>query len=487
VVRAQDRALLAGPFPREGLVRGISDGGLLLDEHEAVRELALQRIRGAGATVVRIPVNWNGVVLASPSAGFQASDPASPAYRFARLDASVRSTAAAGLEPLLVVSHAPAFAEAQGRWHYAYPGSWAPSPQALEAFATALATRYDGHFPDPADATRPLPRVRLYQAWNEPNLARYLEPQWVVSGERWSPFSPLLYRQLLNGFYAGIKAVQPSAVVVAAGVAPSGERAGVGRIAPVTFLSALLCLPGPGRRTNATCADPPHFDVLAFHPLSVGDPDLAARSRLDVAIADAAKVSELLARARRLGTALPAAAKALWVTELNWESAPQSPHGVAPARQARWVSRALHRLWVAGVSLVDWEFLLDPSGNVRANTPTGGIVEYQRPAGLYSAPPGGDLAAARPKAFLQGFALPFDPLRVGPRRVRVWALLERPFERVLVQRRVAGAWNTLARLRGGRYGVLNALVDLPGGARLRLQEGSALSAAVVVPASGSGL
>ena len=75
----------------------------------------------------------------------------------------------------------------------------------------ALARRYDGAFPDPQRLrARACPDVRLLQAWNEPNLARYLEPQWVVQGGRWRAFSPLLYRQLLNAFYSGVKAVAPS-------------------------------------------------------------------------------------------------------------------------------------------------------------------------------------------------------------------------------------------------------------------------------------
>ncbi|HXR29369.1 MAG TPA: hypothetical protein VN772_07295 [Solirubrobacteraceae bacterium] len=469
--------MLYGPFPHGGLIRGVSDGNLLLDEHEGVRELALQRIRQTGAAVVRIPVNWDDVVIANPAPGFQPRDPASSSYIFTRIDASVRSTVAAGLTPLLVVSHAPAFAEAPDRWRYAYPGSWDPNPQALADFAAALAHRYDGTFPDPLLPARTLPRVRLFQAWNEPNLARYLEPQWVVQEGRWSAFSPFLYRQLLNGFYAGVKSAQPSAVVVAAGVAPNGDRAGVGRVAPVTFLDSVLCLTPSGQRIRAGCGEPAHFDVLAFHPLSVAGPDTPAPSALDVSIADAAKVTRLLALARALHSALPEGAKRLWVTELNWESAPQVTWGVPPRLQAAWISRALHRLWVAGVGLVDWEFLIDPSSGVLANTPTGGVFNYQRDAGLYTAGAGGSPAAARPKPFLQGFAFPFDPLRVDSRHVRVWALLPAPGQRALLQRLSrAGRWATIARLRGDRSGVLNTLLALGGTATLRLQSGALTSA-----------
>jgi hypothetical protein len=481
LARAQDRALLYGPFPAGGLTRGVSEGALLLDEQAGVRELALARIRETGASVVRIPVDWRTLVAEHPPPSFQAADPASPDYRFAPIDAAVRSAVAAGLTPLLVVSHAPSFAEASPRWPYAYPGSWAPDPTALEAFAAALARRYDGVYPDPQAAGGVLPRVELFQAWNEPNLTRYLEPQWVVQGRRWSAFSPLLYRQLLNGFYAGVKSVQPDALVIAAGIAPDGDPEGVGRMQPVRFLRELLCLGEHGGR--ASCPDPAHFDVLAFHPLSVGDPDLPALSSLDVSIADAAKVTRLLTRAEHARTVLPAVVKPVWVTELNWESSPQAAAGVPERLQAQWVSRALHRLWVAGVSLVAWQFLVDPFPGVRAQSPTGGTVEYPRPAGLYSAGTGGDSANAQPKPFLRGFEFPFDPLRVNRGRVRVWALLARPRQPALLQReaRSGGRWSTIARLRADPAGVLNVLVSLRGAARLRLRSGALVSATALVP------
>jgi len=476
--------MLYGPFPAGGLVRGISDGVLLESAGPETRALALARIRATGATVVRIPVDWRELVSSGPPAGFDPADPADRAYRFARLDEAVRSAASAGLVPILVVSHAPDFAEAPDRWPFAYRGSWAPSPEALQAFAQALARRYDGSFPDPRTPGQALPAVKDFQAWNEPNLARYLEPQWVAEAGHWTAFSPLLYRQLLNAFYAGVKQVAPNDVVIAAGIAPDGDPSGVGRMAPITFLTSLLCLRGGPHPARAPCPDPPHFDVLAFHPLSVGDPDRPAASSLDVSIADAAKVTHLLRRAEALGTALPAGPKPVWATELNWESAPQSPRGVAPGLQARWTSRALHRLWIAGVGLVDWQFLVDPYPALRVAGPTGEGVEYQRAAGLYSAGPGGNLELAQPKPFLAGFTFPFDPLRARAERVRVWALLPPGQQTALVQfaRTVQGRWHTLKLLRAGPSGVLNVLVRMRAGAVLRLVSGALVSPAASVPA-----
>lgn len=484
LTQAQNRAMLNGPFPAGGLLRGISDGALFKSSDGADREAAFALARSAGAAVARITVDWRNVAPAAPPPGFDARDPASPGYDFAAIDAAVRGSAAAGLQPLLVVFHAPSFAEAPRRWPYAYLGSWAPDPTALEAFAAALATRYDGAYPDPAQPGRVLPRVRLWQAWNEPNLARYLEPQWVAQGHRWRAFSPLLYRQLLDGFYAGVKSVAPGDVVAAAGVAPNGDREGVGRMAPVTFLRAMLCLaPAPHGtlRRAAGCGGAVHLDALAFHPLSVDDPDQAAAYALDVAVADAAKVAALARAAVRLRTVAPVVAKPLWVTELNWESAPQASQGVPPAMQAPWLSRALHRLWSAGVSLVAWQFLVDPYPALTLAAPDGSLLSYQRPAGLYSPGPGGDPAAAQPKAFVAAFRFPFDPLRIDRDHVRVWALAAAAGERVeLLGARPGGNWHVLARLRAGRGGVIDASLALRGRLTLRVRVGGLVSAEAAV-------
>jgi hypothetical protein len=446
----------------------------MLSQDAGVRALTMSRVRALGGSIARIPVNWRNVVQATPPAGFQARDPASPVYRFSQVDAAVLSATAAGLEPLLVVSHAPAFAEAPSRWPYAYLGSWAPSPVALGDFAGALARRYDGAFPDPLHPGAVLPRVRLLQAWNEPNLARYLEPQWVATGGRWSAFSPLLYRQLLNGFYAGVKSVEPTDTVIAAGIAPEGEPAGVGAMAPVSFLEGLLCLRGAAR---ASCPQRPHLDVLAFHPLSVWDPDIPAASALDVAVSDISKVTGLLARAERLHTVLPSGHRPVWVTELNWKSSTPTSKGAPDSLQAAWVSRALHRLWVAGVSVVDWQFLVDPYGGVPLASPDGSLSLYPRPAGLFAPGPGGDTALALPKPFLRGFTLPFDPLRVNARLVRVWALVMHGRQSVLLQRQGRGGrWRTIARLNADPYGVLNQILRLAGRERLRLRVGRLVSA-----------
>jgi hypothetical protein len=481
--RQQDLALFRSVAGRH-LTRAISDTELLRSGDARIRAIALARVRATGAGVVRITVNWSRVVSQAPRAAFVARDPGDRDYDFASVDASVRDAVSAGLAPLLVVAHAPIFAEERPVWSYALRGSWVPDPRAFGAFATALASRYGGFFPDPLRPGRSLPRVRYFQAWNEPNLPRYLQPQWVVRAGRWTPFAPAHYRAMLNAFYDGVKAVRRDDLVAAAGLAPVGEpRDGLGRMSPVRFLHEMLCLrPAPSFAARG-CANPAHFDALAIHPLSVSDPDTPAQSSLDVSIADMAKVTTALAAAERVRLALPAGRKRLWVTELNWQSSPPSPTGVPERLQAHWVSRALHRLWVAGAELVAWQFLEDP--DLRLRQPEGEVEAEERPAGLYFRSAAG-VAADRAKPFLRGFRFPFDPLRCDRDRVLIWGLVPPASGRYgVVEMLGRTGWRRLARLGIGRGGLVDSLLNLRGAATLRLATASDVSAPWKVSARGA--
>ena len=120
---------------------------------------------------------------------------------------------------------APGFAEGPGRPSSATAGSWKPDAGAYGQFARAVAIRYSGSYEG-------LPRVRYYQAWNEPNLSMYLAPQY--KGKR--SVAPEIYRRLLNSFYAGVKGVDRANVVITGGTAPYGDEPGGDRTRPLTFL-----------------------------------------------------------------------------------------------------------------------------------------------------------------------------------------------------------------------------------------------------------
>ncbi|MCA1689506.1 MAG: hypothetical protein LC720_03405, partial [Actinobacteria bacterium] len=176
-------ALAAGPLvgPAAGAT-GLRTGFLARDfasPDPGVRAQWLGRAAAEHAAVVRINVYWSVVAPARPAAGFDPTDPASPGYDWTALDAAVRDARGRGLEPLLTILQAPAWAQGAGRPAGAPLGTWRPDPQKLAEFARAAARRYSGRYPDPLSPGTTLPRVKSWQCWNEPNLALYLTPQWT--------------------------------------------------------------------------------------------------------------------------------------------------------------------------------------------------------------------------------------------------------------------------------------------------------------------
>lgn len=119
-------------------------------------------------------------------------------YDWYRPDLIVEATERAGLKLLVRLDRQPFWAEpADNQWHENQPpGDY----QDFADFCSAVATRYRG-------------RIAAYQVWNEPNLSR----EW---GER--PPNPAEYAQLLQACYTAIKAADPKAIVVSAGLAPTG-------------------------------------------------------------------------------------------------------------------------------------------------------------------------------------------------------------------------------------------------------------------------
>jgi hypothetical protein len=405
----------------------------------ATRDVRLDEARAAGATVVRIDAGWPAARRPR-----RPTDPADPAYAFGAVDDAVRAATSRGLRALLSFTGAPRWAEGSRRPRSAPRGSWRPSPEAVGAYGEALARRYAGAFPDPARAGAALPRVTAFQLWNEPNLGKYLSPQWRRSGRHFVPAAPAHYRRMLNAFFAGVRRGQPRATVVTAGTAPFGDPPGGQRTPPARFVRELL------RR-------PVRFDVLAHHPYSVSGPFRRALNRDDVSLPDVGKLTRPLRAAERAGRVLPRrrARKRLWITEVSWDSRPPDPDGVPAAVHARWLAEALYVLWRQGAATVLWF-------QVRDQPP--------RPSYPTTSQSGVLLRDGRPKLALRAFAFPFVARRArGGRRVTVWA--RAPAAGTLtVERRAAGGWRALrssavaagevvlVRLAAGRGALLRARI-----------------------------
>ena len=252
----------------------------------------LSRARSIGSGFVRITAYWQNIAPGSRPRRWDGANAGDRHYNWAQLDEAVREAAAHGQSVVLMTIGAPRWAEPRTIPAGVRAGIWFPNAGDFGTFGHALAERYSGHFPDPLNRGRKLPRVRYFQAWNEPNLPNYLMPQWQqVHGSRWEPISPTIYRGLLNAFYAGVKAVQPTSTVLSAGTGPYGDPPPAerreGRMRPVTFLKSLFCLT-PSLRP-APCSNPPHLDALDHHPYSIG-PNVPARNGGDISVPDLDKI-----------------------------------------------------------------------------------------------------------------------------------------------------------------------------------------------------
>jgi hypothetical protein len=402
----------------------------------------LSRARAVGSDLVRIampPVAPDGP---KPPPGFNPKDPASPDYDFASVDAAVKAAASDGLRVILEFTGVPTWAEGPHPPAAAAQGSWEPNPAFIGEFGVALGRRYSGTFPDPANPGHALPRVWAFQLWNEPNLSLYLAPQWRGR----TPEAPILYRRMLNAFYAGVKSVDPKALVVTAGTAPFGDPwIDGGRLPPALFWRGVLCVGEAGTRlVGEHCRDPAHFDVLAHHPYSVGDPETHALNPDDVSIPDIGKLTAILRVAERNGTALPRIHHPVWITEVGYNTRPPNPEGVPLSTAARWLEQSLWLLWSQGVSVITWNTIVDQQP----------IPDYSSTtqAGIY-------FVNGQPKPQLvQAFTFPFVAIRKGS-TVELWGRSPAT-GRVTIERFSHGSWTPVAGVNiNTGFTFLGRLVD----------------------------
>jgi hypothetical protein len=340
----------AAPF-----LRGVADN-LYRSRDADTRQHWLDETVRAQANLVRVTVDWRSHARSRPA---DPTDPLDPAYgEFEEIDAAVREASERGLEPSFLVTRAPNWAEGKRKPGDATEGSWKPDPAAFEAFATALARRYSGGFVGPEG---PVPRVRYYQAWGEPNLSEHLTPQWTGSRNSPRPFAALRYRELLNALYAGVKSVDPDATVIAGGTGPFGDRRFRRRTRPLRFLREVLCLRHRKRLKAKECPDPPRFDILSHHPINIaaGGPGRSAIHPDDVIVADFRKVVRTMRAAEKRRT-VPRGRHPVWATELIWETKPPDRRfGVPLNRQARWLEESFFSLWKQGAEAVVWAQIVD--------------------------------------------------------------------------------------------------------------------------------
>src|SRR5512143_2961893 len=364
-------ALPAAPAHSQGLVTGFAGLEKYQSSNPAERAAWFDRTVDAGAGMVRLSIIWKDVAPNRPS---DPTNPGSASYNFSALDGPVREARARGLQVLLTVNVAPAWAEAPGRPADREPGTWKPNPSDLANFMQAVAARYSGHFGG-------LPAAQAIEVWNEVNSSDWLNPQFQGT----TALSPDYYRTMLNASYPAIKAVNPQMLVVAGGTDPYGDPPGgpypagflgpTQRVYPVQFWQQLLCVhpvtvtvkgkkkKGKKRKKRRRsvsyvtyvrtqgCPGPALFDVFAHHPIdnTGGGPLKSGPSPLDVSTPDLGRLVPVLRGAEQAGTA--PGSHPVWVTEFWWDSNPPNPSGASLDVQARWIEQSLYLFWKAGANV----------------------------------------------------------------------------------------------------------------------------------------
>ncbi len=457
------------------------------------------RVKAAGSRYQRIAISWRALAPTRPSDPTDLTTPGSVndsgdgAYRSSavsslddvlRAAADTRPTTGAGLEPLLVVEDAPDWAQKPGRpkcptsktnpnrEFCRFPGTWSPKTDELAKFVQALATRYDGSGRYNA-MNRLLPKVTLFQAWNEPNLSTHLTPQ----RQGRALVGPSIYRKILAAFRKGLAdAGRTDAKVVGAGMAPFGNSVGVREgTSPQRFARAVLCLKYVKAKRGKVLAKVPRcpaadFDIWSQHPYDlVGSPDREVDYDLQNGLLpDLPGFRAMLDTATKLGTVTPGGRKPLWVTEFDWwTNPPNRLLGQSQRTVATWTTDSLFRAWRAGVDTLFWFRTRDVPGwpgglwlasDYLSNPLKWSPRTYLTPGRLTEA----DIAADRAKPALASFLW---PLRIATgSRPYAWGIVpcRSAGVSVAVQRRAGRRWTTSATAVTSASGVFTARLPRAG-------------------------
>ncbi len=190
----------------------------------------LHNLRRSGVVWVRVQIPWKDI------------EPKSGEYRWDVWDRRVQNVHSAGLHLIALLNTTPPWARATD--DASNPFAPPSDPQTMARFARTFAARYRR-------------AVRYYQVWDEPNIA----PHW---GNRET--DPLGYVYLLKAVSTAIRSVDPEAVILSAGLAPTLDPGRLNRN-DLAYLRELYTLGADA-----------WFDVLAWEPYGFDRPPEEAPS-----------------------------------------------------------------------------------------------------------------------------------------------------------------------------------------------------------------
>ena len=284
----------------------------LYGQPKAAIEKQLDDMLAIGVTNIRVFVPWG---LVEPIDNF---------YNWSSIDDIMTAAAARNMGVLAEVNGTPVWGVANGP-NLPF-GSGVPNANLFKDFMSAFATRYKG-------------TVSAYEIWNEPNYFQFL-----------NPIDPVAYANLLKAVYPVLKAIDPTATVVAGAVGATQTFAGL-TMSPVEFVQKMLA---------AGAAD--FFDALSVHPY--GDQIKYSGS------CPSCPATVLTPRQQVEAIMALVTGKKVWITEYGVAT---GPAGVSEAQQAAWIK-----------DLLDHWQTYDPDvvGPVFLHTVRDFLVNPQNPADL---------------------------------------------------------------------------------------------------------
>jgi hypothetical protein len=275
-----------------------------------------QRLSRGGVESVRIPIGWSSV---QPNKG--------GSFDWSGFDSQIEEAAKAGIKVLPFLTGAP---------EWAVPAKRVPGASGLKApaylpvkgaartswatFLTAAVAHYGptGSFwsEHPSVPKRP---IREWQIWNEPNFKYFIAKP-----------NPAEYGQLVRNSSAALRAADPGAQVVLAGLfsRPKGARdRKTGKHKSLNWYASdfvnAMYKGTPGIKTS--------FQAAALHPYTIF----------------ARELPEVVEELRKVLQANHDGAKQLLITELGWSSGPKNTGNLfakGPSGQARELKAAFTQL-----------------------------------------------------------------------------------------------------------------------------------------------
>jgi hypothetical protein len=277
---------------------------------------AFPRYRALRVKVLRVNLYWGDVLgVARLRRPARPTDPADPAYNWWIYDQTVRRAQQNGIRMVFSILFTPRWAAARR--------NRAPRRMAdLRNFAIAAAKRYNGNYVA-VEGERPLPAVRYWLAWNEPNNPVFLSPQFRRVGSRYEAWSPRIYSQMCNAIYSAVKAVNRGNRVGCGVTAPRGNNAARSSrpsITPIFFARGMS-------RWRA------RYDAYAHHPY-YGKRSESPTYRPTKRGSTAVQLGNINDLVRVIGN------KRIWITEYGYQTKPDRLFAVSFAQQARYVSQS---------------------------------------------------------------------------------------------------------------------------------------------------